>query len=314
MFEIIEYKSNAHPDTICDIVCDDLTNTLDYYYKTKYGHIKHYNIDKSLLCAGDINIYFGGGEIIKEPEFILGGQISFLDDELKNILNERINKKIKELVPNLPNINILIKSNNVSYSLNKISENEIILANDTSFGVGYYPYSKNENFVFEISEKIKDLIKVLPIGELYKIMLTPNSITICSPIYSKFCKNKNEYDLIKKDFINKLNIGNVLFNTSDIPFLTLCGSSIENGDDGQVGRGNRYNGLITPNRPMTIEAFHGKNNRNHVGKLYQKLAFEKAKEIYEKTNEYTEVFIVSKIGKPIDEYEIFINNERTKNL
>ncbi len=32
------------------------------------------------------------------------------------------------------------------------------------------------------------------------------------------------------------------------------GLSAETGDDGQVGRGNRVNGLITPNGPMSLEA------------------------------------------------------------
>jgi S-adenosylmethionine synthetase len=37
---------------------------------------------------------------------------------------------------------------------------------------------------------------------------------------------------------------------------------------GRVGRGNRVCGLITPYRPMTLEAAAGKNPYNHVGKLY----------------------------------------------
>lgn len=39
----------------------------------------------------------------------------------------------------------------------------------------------------------------------------------------------------------------------DIVYLTVTGTSAECGDDGQVGRGNRANGLITPYRPMTLE-------------------------------------------------------------
>ncbi len=42
-------------------------------------------------------------------------------------------------------------------------------------------------------------------------------------------------------------------------FLTVTGTSAEMGDDGSVGRGNRCNGLITPNRPMSMEATSGKN-------------------------------------------------------
>jgi S-adenosylmethionine synthetase len=51
-------------------------------------------------------------------------------------------------------------------------------------------------------------------------------------------------------------------------FLTVTGTSAEAGDDGEVGRGNRACGLITPYRPMTLEAAAGKNPVSHVGKLY----------------------------------------------
>ncbi len=62
-------------------------------------------------------------------------------------------------------------------------------------------------------------------------------------------------------------------NVRDIPerdelYLTFTGSSIESGDEGVVGRGNRVNGLITPLRPMNVEGVNGKNPVYHVGKLY----------------------------------------------
>lgn len=40
--------------------------------------------------------------------------------------------------------------------------------------------------------------------------------------------------------------------------LTVTGLSAEMGDDGQVVRGNRVSGLITPDRPMSLEAAAGK--------------------------------------------------------
>ena len=55
-------------------------------------------------------------------------------------------------------------------------------------------------------------------------------------------------------------------------FLTVTGTSAEAGDDGEVGRGNRANGLVTPYRLMTMEAAAGKNPVSHVGKLYSLLA------------------------------------------
>ncbi|VVB62632.1 S-adenosylmethionine synthase [uncultured archaeon] len=84
-------------------------------------------------------------------------------------------------------------------------------------------------------------------------------------------------------------------------FLTVTGTSIEMGDDGATGRGNRGNGLITPMRPMTMEAIAGKNPVSHVGKIYNVLAERMAKEIAQQDGvEEAYVTLVSKIGSPLD--------------
>src|SRR5574340_265902 len=98
-------------------------------------------------------------------------------------------------------------------------------------------------------------------------------------------------------------------NTGDnydqgVYYLTVTGLSWENGDDGSVGRGNRVSGLITPYRPMSMEAAAGKNPVTHVGKLYNLLSFDIADRIVkENEGKVKEVWvrIVSQIGKPIDE-------------
>ena len=66
----------------------------------------------------------------------------------------------------------------------------------------------------------------------------------------------------------RLRYGRVHVNAADDSasgsvYLTVTGSSAEAGDDGQVGRGNRVNGLITPCRPMSLEAVAGKNPVSH---------------------------------------------------
>jgi len=164
-------------------------------------------------------------------------------------------------------------------------------------------------------------MKDYPIGELYKILLTPKTITISAPLYAQSIKNVNQYSYwvkrIEEHIRDKVVIGTypyrqVIFNpdfqAGKFPFLTLTGSSVECGDDGQVGRGNRYNGLITPCRPMTMEAYSGKNNHNHIGKIYQRWAMVEAQKISLKNNgRYTEVILVGKIGQPIKDYEIYVN-------
>jgi S-adenosylmethionine synthetase len=105
----------------------------------------------------------------------------------------------------------------------------------------------------------------------------------------------------------------VYVNTADVReknifYLTVTGTSAEHGDDGATGRGNRVNGLITPFRPMSLEATAGKNPVSHVGKIYNVVARDIAEMIYQKlsTKGVKEVYvaILSQIGKPIDRPQV----------
>jgi S-adenosylmethionine synthetase len=98
----------------------------------------------------------------------------------------------------------------------------------------------------------------------------------------------------------------VSVNAADQPstgaiYLTVTGTSAEAGDDGQVGRGNRVNGLITPCRRMSLEAAAGKNPVTHVGKIYNVLASELAQTLVREIPEVAaaECLIASRIGRPL---------------
>lgn len=86
-------------------------------------------------------------------------------------------------------------------------------------------------------------------------------------------------------------------------FLTVTGTSAEAGDDGQVGRGNRTNGLITPGRPMSLEATAGKNPVSHVGKIYNVVARQIAQALVDELADVAEAHctLVSCIGRPVTE-------------
>ena len=88
-------------------------------------------------------------------------------------------------------------------------------------------------------------------------------------------------------------------------YITVTGTSAEQGDDGQVGRGNRVNGLITPYRPMTLEAAAGKNPVSHVGKIYNIFAEELCRRIVDSGfAKEACAFLVSQIGKPVNEPQV----------
>ena len=84
-------------------------------------------------------------------------------------------------------------------------------------------------------------------------------------------------------------------------YLTVTGTSAEAGDDGQVGRGNRVNGLITPCRPMSLEAAAGKNPVSHVGKIYNVTARDISETLVAEVPEIAraQCLMVSQIGSPI---------------
>ena len=100
-------------------------------------------------------------------------------------------------------------------------------------------------------------------------------------------------------------------NTADDPargsvYLTVTGTSAEGGDDGEAGRGNRVNGLISPYRPMTMESVAGKNPVTHVGKLYNVVASLVAEDLVEQLPGALEAscHLVSQIGRRIEDPQL----------
>jgi len=89
-------------------------------------------------------------------------------------------------------------------------------------------------------------------------------------------------------------------------YLTVTGTSAEDADCGEVGRGNRVNGIIPLNRPIGSEAAAGKNPVSHIGKIYNVLTHHIAGEIHRAVPGIKEVYVwlVSQIGVPIDNPKI----------
>jgi S-adenosylmethionine synthetase len=80
--EIVERKGLGHPDTICDSVVEAASVALGRLYLERAGVIAHYNIDKALLVAGQCVKRFGGGEVTRPIELIIG-------DRATDVLNGR---------------------------------------------------------------------------------------------------------------------------------------------------------------------------------------------------------------------------------
>ena len=337
--EIVERKGTGHPDTICDALAEELSIALSELYREECGAIMHHNVDKALLIGGIAEPRFKGGEIISPIEVYLTGRaINELNGKrlpVEEIAIETAHKWLKENIPNMDisnHIIIIPKLKPGSKDLVELFERfqlkgEVPLANDTSFGTGYAPFDDIETIVYELERALnsKEFKKEHPyVGEDIKIMGVRNEdhirITIAMAFVDKYVENLKDY-LEKKEIVENYAYAlaqklttkevHVFLNTADEPekesvYITVTGTSAEAGDDGQVGRGNRVNGLITPYRPMSLEAAAGKNPVSHIGKIYNTAAMDLAERIVAEVEEVEEayVYLVSQIGKPITEPQV----------
>jgi len=337
--EIVERKGLGHPDYICDAVAEAVSRGLSTYYLENFGRILHHNVDKVLLVGGQSNPWFGGGIVLQPIYIIVSGRLTtevYTPTGVKPIPFGSIimDSAKKWLVDNFrflnPNIHVIVdyKVGRGSVDLKSIveAETDIPLANDTSVGLSFAPLSLLERLVYETERFLNSRsfkAKYPMVGEDVKVMGLRNgkhiSLTIAAAMISSLIQDIGEYWAIKEQVKEEvLNLASriasnydveVYINTGDIrekniAYLTVTGTSAEHGDDGATGRGNRVNGLITPFRPMSLEATAGKNPVSHVGKVYNVVARDIANTIYTKLSdrEVSTVYVslLSQIGKEID--------------
>lgn len=332
--ELVERKGKGHPDSICDAIMEKVSVALCKEYKNVFGKIAHHNIDKALLVAGKSSPKIGGGTIDEPMRLVFGDRAVYEYKDKKipvgEIAIETAKSWFREKLRFVDPLKHVIYQNEIkpgSPELMDIFDREVIGANDTSASVGYAPFTETEKIVINIekhlnSKKFKE--KFPECGEDIKVMAYRQkrnlTLTIAMAFVDRFIDNEKKYFTRKKeirlaisDFISKNNLNfdklNIDINTLDDPkrgeegmYLTVLGTSAEGADCGQVGRGNRVNGVIALNRPMSTEAAAGKNPISHVGKIYNVLSHKIADKVYKEIPCIHEVYIwlCSQIGKPID--------------
>jgi S-adenosylmethionine synthetase len=341
--EIVERKGLGHPDYVCDGVAEAVSKALSSYYLENYGRILHHNVDKVLLVGGQSNPWFGGGVVLQPIRIIVSGRLT-TDVQLESgfkpipfgtIIVDATKRWIKESFRFLdPEVHVIVdyKVGRGSVDLRAIveAETDVPLANDTSVGLAFAPLSSLERLVYETERYLNSRgfkSKLPMVGEDVKVMgLRRGSkivLTIASAMISSLILDPGEYVSVKEQVkeevldlatrITPNHVVEVYVNTADIReknifYLTVTGTSAEHGDDGATGRGNRVNGLITPFRPMSLEATAGKNPVSHVGKIYNVVAKDIAETIYMKLSNkgVREVYVslLSQIGKPINKPQI----------
>lgn len=334
--EFVERKGVGHPDSIADGLAESVSQALCKEYSKRFGGVLHHNTDETQIVAGRSNPAFGGGEIIQPIYVLLVGRATkeFNGTEFPadSIALRAARSYIDETIESMnvdSDVIIDCKLGQGSSDLCDVFGRDsgslcAPLANDTSFGVGHAPFSELETLVYKTErlmiEDLKKKKRMKAIGEDIKVMGVRNGnnidLTVCCGFVGRYVDDIDAYVSIRDEISDHIeNLANTLTQrrtnvylnagddiTSKSVFLTVTGTSAEMGDDGSVGRGNRANGLITPGRPMSMEATSGKNPINHIGKIYNLLSTEIAKKIAAEVDGIEDVYVMllSQIGKPID--------------
>jgi S-adenosylmethionine synthetase len=333
--EIVERKGIGHPDSICDAIMERVSVALSKEYLQRFGKILHHNIDKAFLVAGNAEIKLGGGAVTEPMRLIFGDRATAtLNGErvpVEQIAVDTAKAWIRE------NLRFVDPEKHVQYDvqikpgspeLTDIFARSVPTANDTSAAVGYAPLSPTEQTVLDVERLLnsRPFKEHFPeVGEDVKVMGFRRGddlhVTAAVAFVDRYVDSEDTYyrrkaelreavmDHIgkKKDAFKQL-----LFDINTLDergrglggmYLSVTGTSAESGDSGQVGRGNKVNGVIALNRPMGTEAAAGKNPVSHVGKIYTILCHQVANKIYQEVQGIQEIYVwmLSQIGAPIDQ-------------
>jgi S-adenosylmethionine synthetase len=336
--EIVERKGRGHPDSICDALAEEISLALCRFYRQRFGVVLHHNVDKVLLRGGQARAAFGGGKVTRPIDVYLAGRAAQRHKGVAVPVAElAVEACCSWLRGNLHALDVerqvrlhcLIRPGSVDLAelFARHRPGAVPLANDTSCGVGFAPLSEVEETVLAIDEALPApaLRRDDPaFGEDTKIMAVRRGrrlqLTVACPQVDRHVPNVDRYRQNKAWLAERVRAAAgqttgldtaVAINAADgeAPgslYLTVTGTSAEAGDDGEAGRGNRVNGLITPDRPMTMESVAGKNPVNHVGKLYNIAAGLIADDVVRELPQVgaCECRLVSRIGHPIDDPQI----------
>lgn len=337
-FEIVERKGMGHPDSLCDFMMDAVSVALSQAYLKEFGTILHHNIDKGLLAAGSVKRQFKGGEVLQPMELTIGDRATRESGGRRiPVADIAVDAARSWLARNMRYVD---PHRNVSYRVILAPGSEELTgifsrpgtkaANDTSATVGYYPLSPTEKIVLALERHLNSReFKALhpETGEDVKVMALRRQenldLTVAMPLLCRDISSEDDYFERKEILVREMtgflqqfegfkkvtlhyNALDEHGKGMDGIYLTVTGTSAEDADSGQVGRGNRVNGVISVNRPLGTEAAAGKNPVSHVGKIYNLLSHRIAETLFNEIPGMREVyvFLVSRIGTPIDRPEM----------
>jgi S-adenosylmethionine synthetase len=331
--ELVERKGLGHPDTICDALVEAVSVALGRMYLEHAGALAHFNVDKALLVAGQCPKGFGWGTLRQPIELFVGDRATLEVDGRRLPVDETLRDAIAAwLATNLPRVKpgqdlvvrpVLAPGSGELRAIFGPATGEIV-SNDTCGAVGYAPLSPTEELVLAVERFLNggEFKAAFPdTGQDVKVFAVRRdervAVTIAMPVLCLAVPSEGAYFQRKEDVLAALAArfdGTPMaidwaLNTldrrgagADGTYLTLTGTSAEDADSGQVGRGNRANGLVAFCRPAGGEAAAGKNAVAHAGKVYSVLSHRLARLVHARCPQLPEVnvYLAARIGEPVD--------------
>lgn len=339
-FEAVERKGVGHPDTLCDAIAELASNEYSAAVYEETGRLPHHYFDKVMLMGGAVRMGLGYGELVEPYRVQFAGKVTREVGDTKFPVTDIVTKAARTVLTETlhdfdPEKNLVVldelrdyqgpSKRRPRYQPEKIEDMPVMeqpgrVSNDVNICTGFAPFTRTEQAVLATERHLnsKDFkvthpytgmdIKVAGVRMDDEIVLTVNM-----PFISTKVSSMEEYreltEHMKQElrgFYNESGFEDMRldFNPQDVsglPYLSVTGSVADTGDVGVVGRGNRANGLITPMRPMSIEAVSGKSPIDNTGKMYGVMANRISSDIHEATGDWNNTTIVTFRDRPLDD-------------
>ncbi|MDJ1130779.1 methionine adenosyltransferase [Streptomyces iconiensis] len=338
-YELVERKGVGHPDTMCDAMAERMSRYYSQHCLKEFGGVAHHWFDKVTLYGGGADTDYGRGTLTSPYRVMVFGKAAFrvggvgipvrelMFRAAADVLGEVTTgfDAARHLVVELGVVDHQGSGRGVS-RYQPASPQDLVplrsgglVSNDTNLLHGYAPLSRLETAVLGLENLINGSgfkrrhadsgwdVKVFGSRRHEAFSLVVNMPFLAAHIASmdQYLERKAVIQKELEEYVASLGIRDyhMLMNATDRngrPYLTALGSVADTGDVGVVGRGNRVNGLITPMRPMSIEAPAGKNPLDHTGKIYNVLAMRLAREVHEQFGGPAQVHIFTSKEAPLE--------------
>ncbi|WP_130799965.1 methionine adenosyltransferase [Streptomyces otsuchiensis] len=338
-YELVERKGVGHPDTMCDAIAERMSRYYSQHCLREFGGVAHHWFDKVTLYGGGADIDYGRGELTSPYRVKVFGKGAFRVGTTEIPVHDLMFRAAADVLTEVttgfdPARHLVVELGVVDHQgsgrgasrYQPASPADLVplrsaglVSNDTNLLHGYAPLSRLETAVQGLEHRVNgpDFKHRHPdTGWDVKVFGSRRgdafSLVVNMPFLAAHIESMDHYRVRKavvqqelEEYTRSLGLDDcaMLMNATDRngrPYLTALGSVADTGDVGVVGRGNRVNGLITPMRPMSIEAPAGKNPLDHTGKIYNIMAQRLARQVHEQCGGGAQVHIFTSKEAPLE--------------